>query len=66
MKGSKLVSDYLTNLHYSIIDKRRAMVITDEKKILWLVGERPDERIAITDATKNITRIEFTPTDGPT
>lgn len=66
MKGSKLVSDYLTNLHYSIIDKRRAMVITDEKKILWLVGERPDDRIAITDATKNITRIEFTPTDSPT
>ena len=61
MKGTKLVSDYLTDCHRSIIEKRRAMVVVDEEKILWLVGERPDGRATITDKTKQVVMLSFFP-----
>jgi tRNA(Ile)-lysidine synthase len=61
MKGTKLVSDYLTDCHRSIIEKRRAMVVVDEEKILWLVGERPDGRATITDQTKQVVMLSFSP-----
>lgn len=61
MKGTKLVSDYLTDCHRSIIEKRRAMVVVDEEKILWLVGERPDGRATITDKTKQVVMLSFSP-----
>lgn len=57
MKGTKLVSDYLTDRHYSVIEKKRAMVLCDDEGILWLVGERPDQRGAITNTTQNIKKI---------
>lgn len=61
MKGTKLISDYLTDRHRSIIEKRRAMVVVDEEKILWLVGERPDGRATITDKTKQVVMLSFSP-----
>jgi tRNA(Ile)-lysidine synthase len=63
MKGTKLVSDYLTDRHRSIIEKRNTMVVVDEEKILWLVGERPDARATITANTKRVTKLTFSPKD---
>lgn len=54
MRGSKLVSDYLTDRHYSRIDKLRAMTVADERGIVWLVNERPAGRCAVTPATQRI------------
>ncbi len=52
MKGSKLVSDYLTDHKFSLFAKRRQRVLTDARgQILWLVGERPDARCCITSTT---------------
>lgn len=52
MKGSKLVSDYLTDRKFSLFDKRRQRVVTDaDGKIVWLLAERPDNRFRITDKT---------------
>lgn len=49
MKGSKLVSDYLTDRKRSLFDKRRQLVLTDAQgEILWLVGERIDNRCRMT------------------
>jgi tRNA(Ile)-lysidine synthase len=59
MKGTKLVSDYLTDRHRSIIEKRNTIVVVDEEKILWLVGERPDARATITANTKRVTKLTF-------
>lgn len=54
MKGSKLVSDYLTDAKLSLVDKQRQLVITDANGlIIWLVGRRTDNRFAITPATKH-------------
>ena len=52
MKGSKLVSDYLTDLHLSVFEKRRTLVLCDaDGQILWLAGHRPDARFCVTPAT---------------
>ncbi len=49
MKHSKLVSDYLTDRKRSLFDKQRQLVVTDaEGRIVWLVGERVDDRFRIT------------------
>ncbi|TAH51039.1 MAG: tRNA lysidine(34) synthetase TilS [Chloroflexota bacterium] len=34
-------------------------ILADDEKILWVVGYRADERARVTDATKNILRLEF-------
>ena len=60
MKGSKLVSDYLTDQKRSLLDKRRQLVITDaQNRILWLIGERPDDRFRITVATTEILQLSI-------
>ncbi|MGM9688216.1 MAG: tRNA lysidine(34) synthetase TilS [Alloprevotella sp.] len=54
LKGSQLVSDYLTNRHRSRLDKMAALVLCDERGILWLVGERIDQRAAVTPHTRTM------------
>ena len=37
MKGSKLVSDYLTDAKLNLFDKRRQLIVTDaRRRIVWL------------------------------
>lgn len=58
MKGSKLVSDYLTDQKVSILDKRRQLVLVDSTgTIIWLVGRRTDNRFKISNDTKRALRI---------
>ena len=58
MKGSKLVSDYLTDQKVSILDKRRQLVLVDSTgTIIWLVGRRTDNRFKISHDTKRALRI---------
>lgn len=52
MKGSKLVSDFLTDSKKTLFEKRRQLVIAEAGGgIVWVVGERPDNRFRITDET---------------
>lgn len=57
MKGTKLVSDYLTNCHYSRLERMLALVVCDDAGPLWLVGERPDRRAAVTEGTTRTLRL---------
>lgn len=60
MRGSKLVSDYLTDLHLSIFEKRRTLVLCDsDGNILWLVGHRPDAHFSVTSATCSTLIVNF-------
>ncbi len=55
MKGSKLVSDLLTDCKKSIIEKERQLVLVDaNQQIIWVVGVRPNHACRITDTTQNI------------
>lgn len=60
MKGSKLVSDYLTDRKRNVVQKMEQHVITDSQgEIVWLVGERTSDRSKITDQTQIILEIEL-------
>ena len=53
MTGTKLLSDYLTDRKKNIFEKRAQLVLTDaQQRILWLVGERTDNRFRITPNTQ--------------
>lgn len=52
MKGSKLVSDYLANRKVPWLERMRQLVVTDNEKIVWLVGQRVDDRVKVTPETK--------------
>ena len=54
MKGKKLVSDYLTDRKFSRIAKEQQYVLCHQNDIVWLVGERIDQRYCITDGTKRV------------
>ena len=59
MKGSKLVSDYLTDRKCSVFEKRRQLVVTDAtENIIWLVNERPGDHYRITEKTRIILQID--------
>ena len=58
MKGSKLISDYLTDRKCTLFDKRRQLVVTDaDNKILWLVNERPDDCCRVTESTQEVLQV---------
>lgn len=57
MKGMQLVSDFLTNRHYSRIEKLLTPIIADDAGILWVVGERADEHTRISANTKRVIKI---------
>ena len=60
MKGSKLVSDYLTDRKRSVFEKKLKLVVADsEGDILWLVGERTDNRFRIDDNSKEALILSF-------
>lgn len=59
MKGGKLVSDFLTDQKKSVWEKRHQVVVCDaEGQILWIVGNRIDHRVRITDSTRRVLLIE--------
>ena len=58
MTGTKLLSDYLTDRKKNIFEKRAQLVLTDaQHRILWLVGERTDNRFRITPHTQQALRL---------
>ncbi len=60
MKGTKLVSDYLTNIKVDAISKRKQLVLVDgNNEIMWLVSRRSSETYRITKNTTTALRIRF-------
>lgn len=55
MKGRKKVSDYLTDRKLSLAQKERQWVLCCGEDIIWLVGERSDNRFRVSNATQRIT-----------
>lgn len=60
MKGSKLVSDYLTDRKRSYLQKVSQYVLTDKNgEIIWLIGERTSDKCKIDDTTQNVLEISI-------
>lgn len=60
MQGSQLVSDYLTNRHFSRLDKLTQLLLFDGTgQIVWLLNERLAHPFRITESTKQVLQISL-------
>ncbi|NDW18937.1 tRNA lysidine(34) synthetase TilS [Dysgonomonas sp. 216] len=60
MKGSKKLSDYFSDRKFSIVDKEDVWLLCSaDNKIIWIIGERMDDRFKITEKTSDILKVNF-------
>lgn len=63
MKGRKKLSDYFSDHKYSLKQKEDAWLLCSGKDVIWLIGERSDNRYRITSSTKRILVVKKNPED---
>jgi tRNA(Ile)-lysidine synthase len=59
MTGRQKLSDYFLNRKFSLLEKEDTWVLCCGKDILWLIGQRIDNRFRIDDKTKTAFIINF-------
>ena len=59
MKGTQLISDYLTNRKRNRLEKLSTILLCDAQGILWVVNERIDRRACLTSETQDVVVIEY-------
>ncbi|HJU45607.1 MAG TPA: tRNA lysidine(34) synthetase TilS [Chitinophagaceae bacterium] len=61
MKKKKKLSRFLIDQKLSLPEKENTWVVEMNKKIIWIVGRRIDERVKVTGATRQIVLLSFKP-----
>ena len=59
MKGRKKLSDYFSDHKFSRIEKERTWLLCSGDAIVWVVGERTDNRFRIDESTKRVLIVNF-------
>ncbi|SEG28010.1 tRNA lysidine(34) synthetase TilS [Parabacteroides chinchillae] len=59
MTGRKKLSDYFSDHKYTIFQKEQTWLLCSGDNIIWLVGERSDNRFRIDKTTKHILIVKF-------
>ncbi|MBE6302018.1 MAG: tRNA lysidine(34) synthetase TilS [Parabacteroides distasonis] len=59
MKGRKKLSDYFSDHKFSRLDKERAWLLCSGDAIIWIVGERSDNRYRVDKTTKRVLVVKF-------
>jgi len=61
MQGKKLVSDFFADQKFSLIQKEACWLLLSGNNILWIIGHRIDNRYKISDSTRNILEVKYSP-----
>ena len=61
MKGRKKLSDFFTDRKMNLRDKEEVWVLLSGEDLVWIVGERPDNRFRVTGKTKRVLQIRICP-----
>nr|WP_299116984.1 tRNA lysidine(34) synthetase TilS [uncultured Winogradskyella sp.] len=59
LKGKKKISKYLKDEKLSLVEKEDTWVLMSNNEVVWIVGMRADNRFKVTDATKQVLKIEL-------
>ena len=60
MKGRKLLSDLMTDLKMNVFEKRRQLVVVDAQGVIvWAVGLRTDQRVAVRESTVSVWELQI-------
>lgn len=59
MKGSKLISDILTDAKITSYHRKHQLVLVDDEKILWCLGYRVSRLIQVTETTRKILKVSL-------
>ena len=59
MKGRQKLSDYFSDHKFSRIEKEKAWLLCSGDAIIWLIGERADNRFRINSGTKRVLAVNF-------
>lgn len=59
MTGFKKVSDFFIDQKMPLHEKENTWLLCSGKKIVWIMGQRLDNRFKVTDATKQVLKIEI-------
>ena len=59
MKGKKKISDYFSDKKFSLFDKEKTWLLCSGQDVIWIVGERTDNRYRIEKTTKKVLKLKF-------
>jgi tRNA(Ile)-lysidine synthase len=61
MHGRKLVSDYCIDRKFNALEKEELWLLCSGKDIVWVIGERIDNRFRVDDMTKRVYQLSVDP-----
>jgi tRNA(Ile)-lysidine synthase len=59
MRHRRKLSDFFIDLKLSIRMKNETPLVCRGKEIIWIAGQRLDDRYKITEKTKNVYKLQY-------